>query len=270
MPELPEVETIRRGLLSQLQLPAQVEKIFLGKKKLRFPLSSTVQRRLTGSQIVGVDRRGKHLIFKFTHGELWAHLGMTGNFRIEKLYKPQKHDHLILYLDGKNCLIYQDARRFGFFEWTDDKSKSLRDLGPEPSDESLTTNYLLDLFRDRKSPIKTILMDQSVVAGLGNIYASEVLFVAGIHPELPARRLTEVQIQRLIQSIRQVIQLAIEHQGTTLRDYKKLDGETGGFQNRLKVYGRKGQKCQTCDTIVKSRTLAGRSTYWCPSCQTKR
>lgn len=292
MPELPEVETVRRGLAPWLE-GARIDKVTLNRKDLRFPFPRGFAKALEGQTIVSVGRRAKYLLFRLSGGKIWlGHLGMTGAFRFanfrykapSRYYEPgedEKHDHVVMALShpvhGPLTLIYSDARRFGFmdlFEREED-SAFLRGLGPEPLGNEFNAAEMAARFRGKSAPIKAALLDQRVVAGLGNIYASEALHRAHIRPTAKAGKLVRAsggpspRLELLADGVRAVLIEAIEAGGSTLRDFRAADGATGYFQHRFAVYDREGEPCPTpgCTGTIRRIVQSGRSTFFCPVCQ---
>lgn len=292
MPELPEVETVRRGLAPYVE-GARIEAVTLNRKDLRFPFPNDLSEALTGATIESVGRRAKYLLFRLSTGKtLLSHLGMTGSFRFvdfkfkgpSRYYEPtqeEKHDHLVLDLahpgHGKLRLVYNDARRFGFVDLFGDEAESpyLAGLGPEPLGNDFNAEEMAERFRGKKAPIKAALLDQRVVAGLGNIYVSEALHRAHIRPDVEARKLVlksgrpSRRLDDLAQGVRTVLIEAVEAGGSTLRDFRAADGGPGYFQHRFAVYDREGEPCPTplCTGVIKRIVQSGRSTFYCPVCQ---
>lgn len=284
MPELPEVETVRRGLMPWME-GARIEKVLLHRPNLRFAFPERFAERLEGQRIEQVARRAKYLLFHLSSGALWlGHLGMTGSFRFAQgvLAEPSRyhaaapgHDHVTIGLThpsaGALQLIYADPRRFGFMDLTEsaDISPYLRDLGPEPLSNGFNTAGLAASLAGRKAPIKAMLLDQAVVAGLGNIYVSEALYRAHIRPDRPAGSLSEAEIGLLVLAVRAVLDEAIEAGGSTLKDFRNAEGGSGYFQHWFDVYDREGQLCPTpgCAATVARIVQSGRSSFFCPSCQ---
>ncbi|HHI76763.1 MAG TPA: bifunctional DNA-formamidopyrimidine glycosylase/DNA-(apurinic or apyrimidinic site) lyase [Gammaproteobacteria bacterium] len=267
MPELPEVETTRRGI-APLLTGQTVERVVVRQPRLRWPVPDL--EHLTGRRLEAVDRRAKYLLLRFPHGTLLMHLGMSGSLRVlPPDSPPQAHDHFELHLGGR-CLRLRDPRRFGAVLWTDRPPEDhplLRDLGPEPLSEAFDAGYLHAQAQRRQVPIKQLLMDGKVVVGVGNIYATESLFLAGIHPARACRRIARARIARLVDEVKAVLERAIAQGGTTLRDFQRQDGRPGYFAQELLVYGRAGQPCPRCGRTLKSRLLGQRNTTWCPGCQ---
>ena len=270
MPELPEVETTRRGLEPHL-VGHRITAVTVRESRLRWPVPGDLAARLTKRMIRCVSRRAKYLLIDVGDGTLIIHLGMSGSLRLVDPAKPlRRHDHVDLELDSGRCLRLHDPRRFGAMLWTDDdpyRHPLLAHLGPEPLSADFNDSYLFGSTRKRRVAIKQHLMNSHVMVGVGNIYASEALFLAGIRPGRAAGRLTRVECVRLVQTIRQVLTEAIEQGGTTLRDFVREDGSHGYFRQSLRVYGRTGQACLTCETPVKQLVQGNRSSYYCPACQ---
>lgn len=270
MPELPEVETTRRGI-EPLVAKKVVEQVLIHNASLRWPIPSELVDVLPGQKAGSVGRRSKYLLFSFDRGTLIVHLGMTGHLRLD-LHRSErrKHDHFeIVFTDG-TVLRYNDSRRFGAILWTEDDPLQhirLASLGPEPFSPEFNAAYLYRLSRGRKVAVKPFLMDAHVVVGVGNIYASEALFRAGIAPVRPAGKVSKTAYERLIQSVREILEAAIAAGGTTIRDFSDSQGRPGYFQQELRVYGRAGQACTSCGTLIRHIKLGQRSTYTCPVCQ---
>lgn len=276
MPELPEVETVKNQLALELHDAPIVEQVTSVRKDLRFPMpSKSALRNLCGKKVKGLFRRAKFLLFEIDDILLLSHLGMTGSWRVANKLHLQKHDHFWLQVSGDQgvrYLIYEDARRFGFIDLLRNKnlaeSKWFAHLGPEPWDsQAFTAEYLMQKGRRSQRPIKNFLMDQEVVVGVGNIYASEVLYKAKVKPQKRAARLTTSEWRTLAKVIPQVLRSAVKYGGTTLRDYKDLRGKSGGNQMRLQVYGREGKACHSCSSLIRRKVMSGRSTFWCSNCQ---
>jgi formamidopyrimidine-DNA glycosylase len=292
MPELPEVETVRRGLEPWL-LHARIDKVRLNRADLRFPFPDNFAATLEGSTIEAVGRRAKYLLFTLSNGWTWlSHLGMTGSYRFagrrfkepSRYYEPavdEKHDHLVMELthpkEGKLTLIYTDARRFGFMDLfrTAEESPYLRDLGPEPLSNAFNAEEMAGRFAGKKAPIKAALLDQRVVAGLGNIYVSEALHRAHILPTKEAHLLVlksgkpSRRLEDLADGVRTVLIEAIDAGGSTLRDFRDAEGGSGYFQHRFAVYDREGEPCPTprCIGVIRRIVQSGRSSFYCPVCQ---
>lgn len=294
MPELPEVETVRRGLAPFME-GRRLRTLTLNRADLRFPLPTDFRARVEGRRVLHLSRRAKYLVIQL-EGDLSiiAHLGMSGSFRIEQAVedladfhhrrsKDQAHDHVAFVMaddeGGEVRIIYNDPRRFGFMDLVAtselDHYPAFSALGPEPAGNTLSAGYLAERFASKKSPIKAALLDQRVVAGLGNIYVCEALHRAGIGPERRSDSLVtrtgrpSRQLEDLTRAIRDVIDEAIEAGGSSLRDHIQTDGSLGYFQHRFRVYDREGQPCVTpdCRGIVARIVQSGRSTFYCPACQ---
>lgn len=269
MPELPEVETTRLGLLPQLQ-GRTLERIAVRNPHLRWPVPDDLGTRLAGRRLLGIKRRGKYLLFDFGGPTQLVHLGMSGSLRLVARGEPAAiHDHVDWDFGGEIVLRLRDPRRFGAVLWTDDAATHplLAHLGPEPLTPAFDAAYLHAQCQRRHAAIKPVIMDAHVVVGIGNIYASESLFHAGIRPGTAARRLNRPACQRLVTAIRQVLGAAIAAGGSSLRDYVHSSGELGYFQLQTRVYDRAGQPCKTCATPIR-RTLQGqRASFYCPACQ---
>ncbi len=270
MPELPEVETTRRGLAPHLT-GHQITGVTVRQPQLRWPVPCGLAATLRGRTIEAVERRGKYLLLRFAHGTLILHLGMSGSlYLVAAGTAAGKHDHLDLGLDSGLMLRLTDPRRFGAVLWTRAdplQHELLRELGPEPLDDAFDGAYLATRAQGRKAAIKLLIMDSKVVVGVGNIYANEALFRAGIDPRRPAGRVAAARLGRLAVAIKAVLREAIQQGGTTLRDFVGGDGKPGYFAQQLRVYGREGESCPQCGGTVRSVRLGQRSTYYCPVCQ---
>jgi formamidopyrimidine-DNA glycosylase len=294
MPELPEVETVRRGLAPVLE-GATIERVELRRPDLRFPFSNRFAARLKGRHITALRRRAKYLLADIDDGAvLLMHLGMSGSFRIEKegeraseaiagetLYygkaKNDAHDHVVLHLKRRPRVVYNDPRRFGFMLLIRPKEVDahplLAELGFEPTGNELSAEALAPRFAGRAAPLKAVLGDQRVIAGLGNIYVSEALWRAKLSPRRAAGALVKSdggateRLERLVEAVRAVIADAIEAGGSSLRDYVQASGELGRFQHRFAVYDREGKPCPRRDGIIRRIVQSGRSTFYCPGCQ---
>jgi len=270
MPELPEVETSRRGIDPHV-CNRQIHQVIIREARLRWPVDPQIARILPGSQITSTDRRGKYLLIYTSEGCLIVHLGMSGSVRIVEASEPvKKHDHIDIVLDNQTALRYHDPRRFGAMLWTTApvlEHERLRHLGPEPLDESFDTSYLYRYSRSKKVPVKTFIMDSRVVVGVGNIYANEALYMAGISPKKESGTISRQRYERLVAAIKEVIANAINVGGTTLRDFVGSDGKPGYFKQSLQVYGRAGQPCLQCHTPLTEIRIAQRSTVYCRKCQ---
>ena len=269
MPELPEVETIRRGL-APLLADRRIARLTVREPRLRWPVAQGLGRRIRGQRIASVDRRGKYLLLELETGCLMIHLGMSGSLRyLKEAEPPLKHDHFDLVLENGDLVRYNDPRRFGSLQLTRDPAKHslIRHLGPEPLGPEFTGEYLWRRSRGRKTAIKQLIMNGEIVVGVGNIYASEALFRAGIHPSRPAGRISRQRFDRLCEEIRAVLEDALRSGGTTLRDFVGSDGKPGYFRQRLSVYDRDGKPCRNCGQAIKRRVIGQRASYFCPTCQ---
>jgi len=268
MPELPEVETTLRGIAPHLK-GQTIEKIILRRTDLRWPISPEIAH-LNGCRITALSRRGKYILIHLGRGTLLLHLGMSGSIRITDLDSPiKKHDHVDILLRNNKIMRFNDPRRFGSLLWTlDPKTHPLLiNLGPEPLSTALTHEYLYQISRNRKSNIKSILMNSHIVVGVGNIYANEALFLSKIHPKRAADRISKHRYQNLVTHIKSVLVSAIEQGGTTLKDFTQSNGNPGYFKQSLLVYGRGGKPCINCLTPLTEIKLNQRTTIYCPHCQ---
>jgi formamidopyrimidine-DNA glycosylase len=240
-------------------------------RRLRWPIAPNIEAAVRGRRIRAVQRRAKYLIIRFENGSLIVHLGMSGSLRlVGATTAPKAHEHWDLLLDSGKILRFHDPRRFGSLFWTQDDAARhplLEKLAPEPLTAAFSGAYLFRVTRKRSVAIKQLIMNSQLVVGVGNIYASEALFRAGISPRRAARRITKAEAQRLSRAIKAVLKAAIKIGGTTLRDYVNADGVPGYFRQKLFVYERAGERCRVCKGTVKQFTQGQRSTYWCPSCQ---
>ncbi len=270
MPELPEVETTRRGIEPHL-VGARVRAITVRQKQLRWPVPDTLVENIVGAKILRVARRAKYLLIETSHGTLIIHLGMSGSLRIiDTTLAPEVHDHIDLHFGAKRILRYTDPRRFGAWLWCEQDATQhplLATLGPEPLGEDFSGEYLFRQSRGRKLAIKAFIMDSHTVAGVGNIYANEALFTAGIHPARAAGRISRARYLRLADAVREVLAEAIRQGGTTLRDFLNSDGKPGYFQQSLRVYGRTSQPCLQCGAAIRETRSGQRSTFYCAHCQ---
>lgn len=280
MPELPEVETVRRGLVPAME-GRVIARAQLNRPDLRWPLPEGMAERLTGARVVQLRRRSKYILADLDRGEsLLIHLGMSGRMLVSGVMlggfhldhpTPQKHDHVVLEMEGGARVTFNDARRFGAMDLvrTDREAAHwlLAGLGPEPFGNDFHEDYLIERLHGRATPIKAALLDQRIVAGLGNIYVSEVLFRAGIDPRRQAGRIAARRVASLVPLIREVLSDAIEAGGSSLRDHRQADGELGYFQHSFRVYDREGDPCPTCATPIRRIVQSGRSSFFCPACQ---
>jgi formamidopyrimidine-DNA glycosylase len=270
MPELPEVETTLRGIEPHVT-GRRIAALTVREPRLRWPVPETVGAAVAGQRIRGARRRAKYLLLDLERGSLILHLGMSGSLRVLPAESPvQAHDHVDLVLDSGLALRFNDPRRFGSVLWTVGdplRHPLLARLAPEPLDPEFNGAYLVRAAAKRKVAIKQLLMNSQVVVGVGNIYASEALFRARIHPRRAAGRLGEARMRKLAAAIKRVLTLAIRVGGTTLRDYVGADGTPGYFRQKLYVYERTGKPCRVCGTKIRQFTQGQRSTYYCPHCQ---
>jgi formamidopyrimidine-DNA glycosylase len=270
VPELPEVETTRAGIEPYLA-GKHIQSVTVRQRALRWPVPDELETILRGARVQRLWRRGKYLLFDTPRGHLLVHLGMSGSLRITNASEaPRKHDHIDIHLAGGRSLRFHDPRRFGCFLWIEgepEKHPLLAELGPEPLSADFDAAYLFARSRGRRAPIKQFIMDSQVVVGVGNIYANEALFAAGIAPKRQAGSISAARYAALVESIKQVLSEAIAVGGTTLRDFVGGDGKPGYFQQALRVYGRGGEACHVCGTALKEIRLGQRSTVYCPRCQ---
>ncbi len=286
MPELPEVETVRRGL-EPAMAGARIARAEIRRDGLRWPFPPRLAERLTGARVERLRRRSKYILADLDTGEtMLLHLGMSGRIVVSGVGAPrmpghfhhahpapERHDHVVLDMETGARVTFNDARRFGVLDLVATAAVEahplLAALGPEPLGNEFSVAHLVARFRGRRSPAKALLMDQRIVAGLGNIYVCEALFRAGIHPARPAGRIGPARLERLARAVREVLQEAIEAGGSSLRDYRQADGELGYFQHAFRVYDRAGLPCATpgCPGLVRRIVQSGRSTHYCPRCQ---
>jgi formamidopyrimidine-DNA glycosylase len=280
MPELPEVETVRRGLAPAME-GKRILRVETRRKDLRFPFPANFNQRIEGARLTRLGRRAKYLVGELSTGEaLIMHLGMTGRFTVlgkrpGKLHhqtgEDDKHDHVVFEMQGGARVVFNDARRFGLMDlWPAgelDAYPAFDGLGPEPISNVFSGAYLEDAFADKKTPVKAALLDQRVVAGLGNIYVCEALFRAKINPQRLAGAIRRQKLETLAVEIRQVIDEAIKAGGSTISDFGAPDGELGYFQHRFQIYDREGKACVACKKPVKRMVQSGRSTFYCSNCQ---
>lgn len=270
MPELPEVESTRRGIEPHAA-GQRIVAFALYETRLRWPVGRDIVLEVTGQRILQVGRRAKYLLLRLESGTLLLHLGMSGNLRVLPADTPRlKHDHFDLLLENGTALRFNDPRRFGSLHYTRAdplQHPLLRHLAPEPFDQSFNTDYLWRITRSRRVAIKQLLMNSRLVVGVGNIYASEALFKAGVRPRRQSRTLTRQEVTRLVRAVRSVLSQAIRVGGTTLRDYVGADGAPGYFRQKLFVYERQGQACRKCRGAIRQLTQGQRSSYYCASCQ---
>ena len=266
MPELPEVETTKTSLLPLLE--QRVHAVQVRQSSLRWPIPDDLQK-LVGQKLLNLTRRSKYILAQFEQDSMLWHLGMSGSFRLcEPEAELRKHDHLIIQFDDIQ-LRYHDPRRFGCILWLDENSQSklIDTLGPEPLGDAFNAHYLADKLKNKNVGIKIAIMDNHVVVGVGNIYATESLFNLGIHPAQPASSLSLEQIDKLTVEIKRILKQAIDLGGSTLRDYSNAMGENGYFQQTLLAYGRAGEMCVNCETTLENLKLGQRASVFCPECQ---
>ncbi|WP_170582993.1 bifunctional DNA-formamidopyrimidine glycosylase/DNA-(apurinic or apyrimidinic site) lyase [Ruegeria arenilitoris] len=282
MPELPEVETVRRGLAPAME-GVVIERADVNRPDLRWPFPERMAARLTGQRVGRLRRRSKYILADLSGGEtLLIHLGMSGRMTVsgDPLGQfvhhhpmPQKHDHVVFHMANGARITFNDPRRFGAMDLmptaTAEQHKLLAVLGPEPLGNDFNETYLIDAFRGRASPVKAALLDQRIVAGLGNIYVCEALYRARVSPRRKAGQISAGRVEALVPVIRTVLAEAIEAGGSSLRDFRQADGELGYFQHSFDVYGREGQPCRTegCGAEIRRITQSGRSTFYCAQCQ---
>lgn len=269
MPELPEVETTLRGIAPSLE-GRTVAEVAVRNAALRWPVPAEVHKA-RGQQVRRCRRRAKYLLIELERGGLMIHLGMSGSLRIcDANDAPRKHDHVDIVLDSGRCVRFNDPRRFGTLLWWDERPEEhalLRDLGPEPLSVGFSGEHLWRLSRGRKGAVKNFIMNGHVVVGVGNIYASEALFMSGIHPSRPAGRVSLARYEALAAAIRDVLAHAIRRGGTTLRDFVNSEGNPGYFAQELLVYEREGNPCLQCGHPIRRKVIGQRSSYYCARCQ---
>lgn len=267
MPELPEVETTKLSL--EPLIGKSVSDVYVSGHRLREPIPSDLDE-LVGASLTQVIRRAKYLILKFKNNndtlELLIHLGMSGSLQQHTGLPPRKHDHVMLDFGGVR-LHYHDPRRFGMVMWAKDTRTYLDKLGVEPLSEAFDGSHLYSFSKKTTKPIKTLIMEQSVVVGVGNIYAVESLFMSGIHPATPARTLSQDKIDTLAHNIKTILARSIEQGGSSLKDFTVGEGKTGYFQQTLLAYGRAGEPCTVCQTVLENLKIGGRASVYCPTCQ---
>ncbi len=275
MPELPEVETVRRGLIPVME-GKQIMRADVSRPDLRWPFPEKMAERLTGKMIERLRRRSKYILADLDSGEtLLIHLGMSGRMMIStgEHADTQKHDHVVFHMQDDARVVFNDTRRFGAMDMAPTEimpaHKLLASLGPEPLGNEFDEPYLVGRLKDKNSPIKNVLLDQRIIAGLGNIYVCEVLLRAGVSPTKKAGQLSAAKVRTLVPIIRDVLGEAIESGGSSLKDYRQADGELGYFQHSFRAYGREGEPCVTngCKSKIQRIVQAGRSTFYCAQCQ---
>lgn len=270
MPELPEVEVLRRDLESRFPKPARLTKVHLLSPKLRTPLVWPSRLKNKSIEVLSLKRRSKYLIFITDSGVFISHLGMSGYWRVETKPQKLKHDHVMLEWENGDFWVYNDPRRFGVFEYYPDETKVkwFRELGPEPFSDDFFHPDVFQKIKRSDRAIKSIIMDAKVLVGVGNIYASEALFAAKIQPFKSGKKISKEKITELLNVIRQTLSKAIEAGGSSISDYVHANGEEGNFQNEHLVYAREGELCHRCTAKIKMKKCQGRSTFWCSKCQT--
>ncbi|MGE0679832.1 MAG: bifunctional DNA-formamidopyrimidine glycosylase/DNA-(apurinic or apyrimidinic site) lyase [Candidatus Binatia bacterium] len=269
MPELPEVETVRRSL-ERLVTGASITKVDVREPRLRKPVAPDFARALTGRIIQAVGRRGKYLNIRLDNNLMWlVHLGMTGQLIVSDPHVPLRtHDHVVIAFGDGRCLRYNDTRRFGLMlVGSEEKIEQQMALGVEPLSPAFSASYLTEKVQRTQRAIKDVLMDQRVIAGVGNIYASELLLRAGVQPARIAATLDQPAVERIVKATKAVLKEAIQHRGSSISDYLDGEGQRGGFQERFRVYDREGQPCRLCKTPIQRITRGGRSAFFCPTCQ---
>ena len=270
MPELPEVETTRRGIAPYVK-GQRIIRVVVRERRLRYPIPRKFGALLSGKRIVELKRRGKYLLLVCDAGTLIVHLGMSGTLRVVSADKPaEKHDHIDIHLSNGWALRLRDPRRFGLMMWTENDPQQhplLMDMGPEPLTKAFNVVYLAKRARGRNTSIKQFIMDTKVVAGVGNIYANEALFLAKVPPSRAVDKISAEEFGLIAKAVKQILRKAIRAGGTSLRDYVDGEGRSGYFSQQLFVYGRGGQPCRRCKHRIKVMRLGQRSTYFCPHCQ---
>lgn len=273
MPELPEVETVKRGL-SRAMTGQKIARVDARRHNLRIPFPKNL-KDIEGATVTDIERRAKYLLLRLSNGlTMLAHLGMSGRMTVHpknSAIKPGLHDHLIISLANGTDIFFNDARRFGLIDLSPTKDveqhRFFKHLGPEPLERGFTAAKLAEKIKGKKPSIKVTIMDQAIVVGVGNIYASEALFQSRIDPRRAAGSLKAAEIDRLVPAIKDVLKKAIAQGGSSLRDYKQADGELGYFQHHWAVYGKAGEPCPNCKKPIEKITQGGRSTFFCPKCQ---
>lgn len=269
MPELPEVEITRQGLLPLIN--QTVKSVTIRHPSLRWPIPDHLQETLVSQTLVNLTRRAKYILAEFDNGTLLIHLGMSGHISLlDRNYPPEKHDHFDIQFQNQQLLRLNDPRRFGAVLWGGTSPNDhvlLRKLGPEPLEGQFTALYLYEQTRNRKAPIKNVIMDAHLVVGVGNIYASESLFRARINPQLPANKVSLEKYKKLVVEIKATLSDALEAGGSSLQDFKAVNGNSGYFQQSYFVYGRTNQPCKVCGKLIQCIRLGQRSTFYCNHCQ---
>jgi formamidopyrimidine-DNA glycosylase len=270
MPELPEVETTLRGIKPHI-IHQEIVTVIVRQPRLRWPIPTDLKQQLEGQTLQKLTRRGKYLLFTFPTGTLILHLGMSGSLRVlAQAMPPQKHDHVDIGFANQIYLRFTDPRRFGALLFTRENPHShslLMHIGPEPLSQFFSGDYLWEQASGKKLPVKTFIMDGKILAGVGNIYATEALFQARLHPHKSAGKVTREQYQKLAQAIKTILQKAIKKGGTTLKDFQHSTGKPGYFRIELQAYGRHQKPCLRCQTYLKAIRIGQRTTVFCPLCQ---
>lgn len=270
MPELPEVETTRLGISPHIQ-GQTIQEVIVREPRLRWPVPANLKDLLVNLKVDSVERRGKYLLFATSKGTVIVHLGMSGSLRILPADKAAlKHDHVDFVFNNGTLLRFNDPRRFGTILWTTDPVEQyhlLKDLGVEPLLTIFTGHYLYQKSRRKSTTVKSFLMDSHVVVGVGNIYANEALYMAGIHPQRQAGKISQARYEALVSAVKEVLQNAIRQGGTTLRNFVNEAGNPGYFKQQLYVYGRADMPCKNCLTLLKEIRINNRTTVFCPHCQ---
>lgn len=270
MPELPEVETTLQGI-HPFVMNAELSSVVVRNASLRWPIPVADLELLIGQRIVQASRRAKYILLRFDKATMILHLGMSGSLRVlDKTQTPKKHDHVDLGLNDEKILRFNDPRRFGCLLLTHDDPKEhklIAHLGPEPLNDGFDGKYLFEQSRKRNVPVKNFIMQGQVVVGVGNIYASEALFLAGIRPTRSASKVTQREYSKLVEAIKFVLQRSIEMGGTTLKDFTQADGQAGYFKQQLQVYDRLNEPCRECGTLIKKVVIGQRSSFYCSQCQ---
>ena len=269
MPELPEVEITRQGLLPLIN--QTVEDVVIRNPSMRWPIPDHLPSTLSNQKLFSLTRRAKYILAEFNNGTLLIHLGMSGRISLlDRKYPPEKHDHFDIQFQNQQVLRLTDPRRFGSVLWGGDSPQDhplLRKLGPEPLESTFSAKYLYQQIRTRKAPIKNVIMDGHLVVGVGNIYASESLFRARINPQLPANSIGLAKCEKLVAEIKATLADALKAGGSSLQDFKAVNGQSGYFQQSYFVYGRTDEPCKVCGALVKCIRLGQRSTFYCQNCQ---
>ncbi|MEE9446913.1 MAG: bifunctional DNA-formamidopyrimidine glycosylase/DNA-(apurinic or apyrimidinic site) lyase [Arenicellales bacterium] len=270
MPELPEVETTLRGIEPAV-LSERIERLVVRDKRLRWPVPDDIADKVQGQKVVELTRRAKYILIYLEQGSLIWHLGMSGSMRVVDVsVEVAKHDHIDLIMQNGKIIRYNDPRRFGCFLWGGAQPldhKLLASLGPEPLDDAFSARYLHKRAQGRSVAVKNFIMAQAVVVGVGNIYASEALFLAGISPSVAAGKVSLARYVKLVEQIKGVLVRSIEQGGTTLKDFMQADGKPGYFEQQLNVYGRAGEPCLVCSADIKNTVIGQRASYFCTKCQ---